>query len=100
MPSATTTRATRAAPSGRRCTPRRYLEGRVSCENRMLSAGLLIAGKYRVIKKLGEGAMGSVWLAKNEITDREFAIKVLLPQAAGAPTALARFLREARVCGA
>ncbi len=66
----------------------------------MLTAGALIAGKYRVIKKLGEGAMGSVWLAKNEVTDREFAIKLLLPEAAGAPSALARFLREARVCGA
>jgi serine/threonine protein kinase len=65
----------------------------------MLAAGVLVAGKYRVSKKLGEGAMGSVWLAKNEVTEREFAIKVLLPQAAEAPTALARFLREAKVCG-
>ena len=65
----------------------------------MLTAGLLIAGKYRVIKKLGEGAMGAVWLAKNEVTDREFAIKVLQPQAAASSTALARFLREAKVCG-
>ncbi len=44
--------------------------------------------------------MGSVWLAKNEVTDREFAIKLLLPQAAEAPMAMQRFLREARVCGA
>jgi len=65
----------------------------------MLTAGGLLAGKYRVIKKLGEGAMGSVWLAKNEVTDREFAIKVLLPQAAASSNALARFLREAKVCG-
>ncbi len=66
----------------------------------MLTAGGLLAGKYRVIKKLGEGAMGSVWLAKNEVTDREFAIKVLLPQVAATSNALARFLREAKVCGA
>jgi serine/threonine protein kinase len=66
----------------------------------MLSAGVLIAGKYRVLKKLGEGAMGSVWLAKNEVTDREFAVKMLLPAAASAPAALARFFQEARVCGA
>jgi serine/threonine protein kinase len=65
----------------------------------MLSAGVLIAGKYRIIRKLGEGAMGSVWLAQNETTEREFAIKVLLPQAAASPNALARFLREAKVCG-
>lgn len=62
-------------------------------------ADCVIAGKYRVIKKLGEGAMGAVWLAKNEVTDREFAIKVLLPEVAAEPAALARFFREARVCG-
>src|SRR3954447_11732441 len=65
----------------------------------MLRAGAVIAGKYRVVKKLGEGAMGSVWLAKNEATDREFAIKVLQPDAAAAPDALARFFREAKICG-
>ena len=59
----------------------------------------MIAGKYRVMKKLGEGAMGSVWLAKNETTDREFAIKILQPDVAGAPEALARFFREAKICG-
>ena len=61
--------------------------------------GGLIAGKYRVSKKLGEGAMGSVWLAKNEVTDREFAIKILLPAVASVPAGLARFFREARLCG-
>jgi serine/threonine-protein kinase len=66
----------------------------------MLRAGGVIAGKYRVVRQLGEGAMGSVWLAKNEATDREFAIKVLLPGAAAAPDALVRFFREAKVCGA
>jgi serine/threonine-protein kinase len=65
----------------------------------MLTSGALIAGKYRVVRKLGEGAMGSVWLAKNEVTDREFAIKTLLPQAASAPAAFERFFREAKICG-
>jgi len=66
----------------------------------MVRAGVLLDGKYRVLKKLGEGAMGSVWLAKNEVTDREFAVKMLLPESASAPAALARFFQEARVCGA
>jgi serine/threonine protein kinase len=65
----------------------------------MLAAGDVVAGKYCVLAKLGEGAMGSVWLARNKVTDREFALKVLLPQAAAAPMALARFFQEARVCG-
>jgi serine/threonine-protein kinase len=65
----------------------------------MRIADTLIAGKYRVSKKLGEGAMGSVWLAINQVTEREFAIKVLLPSAASEPAGLSRFFREARVCG-
>ena len=41
--------------------------------------------------------MGSVWLAKNEVTDREFAIKVLLPRGqAAAALSRARPLRCAR----
>ncbi|MDB4997134.1 MAG: Serine/threonine-protein kinase pkn3 [Myxococcaceae bacterium] len=64
-----------------------------------LKDGSLIAGKYRIVKKLGEGAMGSVWLATNEATDGEFAIKVLRAEVTSAPDALARFFQEARVCG-
>jgi serine/threonine-protein kinase len=64
-----------------------------------LQEGSLVAGKYRIAKKLGEGAMGSVWLATNEATDGEFAIKVLRAEVTSAPDALARFFQEARVCG-
>jgi serine/threonine-protein kinase len=60
---------------------------------------LLVAGKYRMIRKLGEGGMGAVWLARNELTDREFAIKFLRAEGARDPLLLARFFQEARVSG-
>lgn len=62
-----------------------------------LSAGQTIAGKYRLNKLLGTGGMASVWAATNIFTERDFAIKFLLPQVAKTPEAARRFLMEAKV---
>ena len=43
--------------------------------------------------------MGSVWAARNELTDRDFAIKFLLSKLADNKEALQRFFHEARACG-
>src|ERR1700689_4336334 len=43
--------------------------------------------------------MGSVWAARNALTDRDFAIKFLLPDLANNKEALHRFFLEARACG-
>ncbi|MDQ0775066.1 hypothetical protein QF026_003532 [Streptomyces aurantiacus] len=37
--------------------------------------GRLIAGRYRLLDKLGHGGMGTVWRAKDETVDREVAVK-------------------------
>jgi eukaryotic-like serine/threonine-protein kinase len=64
-----------------------------------LQPGDLISGKYRLLRPLGAGGMGSVWAARNELTDRDFAIKFLLPTLAQSKEALQRFFQEARACG-
>src|SRR5437660_1430748 len=52
-------------------------------------------GRYRILKKLGQGGMGAVFLAHDEELDRRVALKVPhLPP--GDSDALERFLREAR----
>lgn len=43
--------------------------------------------------------MGSVWAARNELTNRDFAVKFLLPELSKSEDALNRFFLEARACG-
>src|SRR5262249_13584006 len=53
-------------------------------------------GGYRILKVLGKGGMGVVFLAHDPDLDRTVAVKVMLPKVAANPSAKARFLREAR----
>lgn len=53
-------------------------------------------GKYRVIRKLGEGGMGAVYEAMDDTIQHRVAIKVLHPQFASDPEVAQRFFNEAR----
>jgi eukaryotic-like serine/threonine-protein kinase len=57
--------------------------------------GDLLAGKYRIIARLGEGGMGTVWRAHSLWLDVDVAIKVLHREQVDA-NAAERLLREAR----
>jgi eukaryotic-like serine/threonine-protein kinase len=56
----------------------------------------VLAGKFRLVRKLGEGGMGTVWQADHLVLNSKVAIKVLGPEVAQDSEALARFLREAQ----
>ncbi len=53
-------------------------------------------GRYRLIERLGAGAMGVVWAAKDPNLDRRVAIKVVHSRHIENDDAAGRFLREAR----
>src|SRR5207253_6185308 len=54
-------------------------------------------GDYRLLKKLGQGGMGAVYLAHQISLDRQVALKVLSKEFASKSTFVERFKREARV---
>jgi serine/threonine-protein kinase len=57
--------------------------------------GNIVADRYRILKKLGEGGMGAVYLAEHVKMGRKSAIKVISKSMAEDPDAIARFNREA-----
>ncbi len=54
----------------------------------------IIAGKYRLVRPIGSGGMGAVWVARNEATGAEVALKVLLEEN-GSSALVERLRREA-----
>jgi eukaryotic-like serine/threonine-protein kinase len=76
------TRLNLADPSGQR-TPRR-------------APVLRSVGGYRLLRRLGEGGMGAVYLGYKEGEEQPVAVKVLSEHLVKAPGLVDRFLREAR----
>ena len=58
-------------------------------------AGQVLEGRYKILKKLGEGGMSYVYLGEDIATREQYAIKVLSPQLVKDNNAMARLRREA-----
>ena len=52
--------------------------------------------RYEIVRELGRGGMGVVYLARDSVLEREVAYKVLPEGLRGNPNALKNFLREAK----
>ena len=59
--------------------------------------GVKALGQYELIRLLGKGAVGQVYLARHAILEREFAVKVLHPEWVGNAQLTQRFFQEARL---
>src|SRR5688572_8982010 len=53
-------------------------------------------GKYDILRPLGKGAMGMVYLAHDTVLERDVALKVMVSQIADDPGTTERFTREAK----
>ncbi|MFO0615328.1 MAG: serine/threonine-protein kinase [Polyangiaceae bacterium] len=60
-------------------------------------AGSVIGDRYEIRGVLGEGGMGTVYLAHDRELDEEIALKILRPEMASTPDALIRFRREVKL---
>src|SRR3954469_20244589 len=61
--------------------------------------GVILDGKYRIVRQLGKGGMGAVFQALHLGTTRTVAVKVIVPQFAAHDEFLLRFQREAEAAG-
>ncbi len=60
------------------------------------SPGSLFDGRYRIVRRLGQGGMARVFLAQDESLHRQVAVKVLADRHSDDPHFIERFQREAR----
>jgi serine/threonine protein kinase len=59
-------------------------------------SGEVILDRYRLLRMLGQGGMGTVYLAQHTTLPRTFAVKLLNPRYAARADIAERFLQEAR----
>jgi serine/threonine protein kinase len=62
-----------------------------------LTTGTVVAERFRLVRMLGEGGMGSVWLAHHEKLDMACAVKFISADVASAEGVRERFEREAKI---
>jgi len=70
-----------------------------STRRHVVKTGDTVEGRYRIIKTLDEGGMGTIYLAEHILIKRRVAIKILRPELAADAEVLERFMNEARAAG-
>ena len=70
--------------------------GGLLSEIRELKPGMVIRQNYKIIRKLGEGGMGTVYLAHQTLMGEPRALKFLSPELSNDQAFTSRFLREVR----
>lgn len=64
-----------------------------------LNEGDIIHSRYRLRRLIGSGASGAVWAARNELIDRDVALKIMEPEVMSDKVLLTRFFNEAKAIG-
>jgi serine/threonine protein kinase len=61
-----------------------------------LTEGVVVAGRYRLVRRLATGGMGAVWLAHDNLLDAACALKLVDEEKRDSEEVRVRFEREAR----
>jgi serine/threonine-protein kinase len=69
-----------------------------SSRSALIKTGDVLDGRYRIVRTIGAGSMGTVYLAEHVLIKRQVAIKILRPDI-GDAAALDAFMAEARAAG-
>lgn len=80
-------------------SPQSHGHGGGNDRSRLPVAGAVIAGKYQIVRVLGEGGMGIVYEATHLRLRQRVAVKMLLPSMLDHTIIVSRFEREARSAG-
>ena len=72
-------------------------DGALLVESKELEPGKIIRGKYRIVRLLGRGGMGTVYLAEHILLGRQRALKFISGELSQDTAFLRRFRREAQV---
>jgi len=62
--------------------------------------GTVLAGRYEVLRRIGEGGMGAVYEARHTVINKRVAVKVLLERLVEKRELVGRLLKEARLASA
>ncbi|MCE5272683.1 protein kinase [bacterium] len=87
------TSATHTGPDGTR-VPRGRRPKATAEKAGSTGGGKLFAGRYADLERIGDGAMATVYKARDSVLDQTVALKVLHPSLASNPDYLTRFHRE------
>ncbi len=83
--------AAQAPESGKTSRPRGRRRG---AAEKPVDPGKLFAGRYSDLERIGDGAMATVYKARDRVLDQFVALKVMHPALASSPDYLTRFRRE------
>jgi len=83
-------------PVGSRDTETTRFDGQRDSDRAALFSSGQVVEHFRIMRLLGRGGMGEVYLARDSKLGRKVALKVILPELLGSNHAIARFQLEAR----
>ena len=92
---AASARATASSPAMTSSSPSGSMAS-VDSDPNDIMIGQILADRYKITKKLGEGGMGTVYMATHTLLEKQVALKVLHGEFARKADLVERFMQEAR----